>query len=487
MALRILRLPLLLALLSVILPGSLSPALALDEADRLWLVGEQAFRDKLYPLSSRTLERFIDRFPGDKRLPEATLLLGKARLSQGALEAALETFRRALAFSPAPGKPDEARFWEGETLFRLKRFQEARALFDRILAEDAASPMAPDALYSFGWTELELKRRDSAAGAFRQLIEAFPDHANTPPATVYLARILVERKDFHDAVLLLQPFPSRHPEHRLLPDARYLLGYARVSSGQTAEGVSDLKSFLSASPGHTLAPQARRLVMDTLLRQGKKTELAEEYKTLMAQSPPSPEGFYDAGVIASRLGRQREADQAWTALRRDFPEHPLATRASLELAQGAFDRNNFKDAITLARGATKSEDAATRAQAHLVVGESELRLKRFPAAHEAFKAAVQLATNDPGTRFRALAGSGLALEEQRQWAQAIKYYEEVAEKSPDQTLQSWAKTRRAEMTAKLKAGKAAPGSGAGAGSTSSAGSSSSAGATKKGQTETRKP
>jgi hypothetical protein len=42
------------------------------------------------------------------------------------------------------------------------------------------------------------------------------------------------------------------------------------------------------------------------------------------------------------------------------------------------------------------------------------------------------------------------LEEQRQWAQAAKYYEEVAAKSPDTTLRSWAKERRAAMAAKLK-------------------------------------
>ena len=42
------------------------------------------------------------------------------------------------------------------------------------------------------------------------------------------------------------------------------------------------------------------------------------------------------------------------------------------------------------------------------------------------------------------------MEEQRQWAQAAKYYEEVAAKSPDTTLRNWAKERRAAVAAKLK-------------------------------------
>src|SRR5262249_29223711 len=138
-----------------------SGAIALGEADRLWLVGERAFQDGLNPLARRVLERFVERFSDDKRIPEATLLLGKARLAMGARGPALEAFRKAQTFSPPPGKPEEARFWEGEALFRMKKFAEARSVYDRLLAENAASPMAPDALYGLGWTQVELKQRDA--------------------------------------------------------------------------------------------------------------------------------------------------------------------------------------------------------------------------------------------------------------------------------------------------------------------------------------
>ena len=72
--------------------------------------------------------------------------------------------------------------------------------------------------------------------------------------------------------------------------------------------------------------------------------------------------------------------------------------------------------------------------------------------------AVEAPGQDAGVRFRALAGSGLAMEEQRQWAQAVKYYEEVASDCPDKELKQWAKTRRAAVAANLKPApaKAAP-------------------------------
>ncbi len=426
------------------------PATALEERERLLLVGERAFHDRLHSLSRKTLERFLERFPSDARAPEATLLLGKARLALGALEAALEAFRRAQGFSPPPGQPEEARFWEGETLFRLRRFEAARAVYERLLADNAAAPLAPDALYGLGWAQLELKRREPAITAFRQLVEAFPEHPSVPSATVYLARMLVEAKRFEEAAGLLRSFAERHPDHALLPDARYLLGFARVSAGQTSEGLADLRAFITAHPAHELTGQARRVVVDAVVREGRKDELAREYNNLMAQSPRTAEALYDAGVVASQLGRPRDAESAWTALRTEFPKHALATRASLDLAQSAFGRSAFKDALALARAAARSEEEPVRAQAFLLAGESELKLKHYPQAHQAFESAAESAGEDAVVRYRALAGSGLALEEQGQWQQAARHYDEVATGSPDTELQRWAKARRAALGPKLK-------------------------------------
>ena len=436
---------------TTLLAGAPGPAAALDEAGRLWLVGERAFEDKLYAVSHASLERLIQRYPADARIPEATLLLGKVRLAEGSYEPALADFRRAQTLTPPPGKPEEARFWEAETLFRMGRYDAARAVYDALIATNAASPFAPDALYGLAWSQLELKRRDAAIDAFRQLLKAFPEHVTAPSATYHLARVLVEGKRHEEAIALLRPFPERYRDSKLVPDARYLLGVASLGAGQSSEGLAELRAFVSAYPGHELANQARRTIADRLVKEGRKDDLAQEYNTLMAQSPRTAESVYDAGFIASRLGRTRDAESAWATLRKDFPDHPLAVRASFDLAQSAFGRGNFKDAAALARSAVKSDDVAVRAQAQLLLGESELKLKRPGPAHQAFQAAVEAAgAQDPAVRFRALAGSGLALEEQGKLADSLRYYDQVAADAPDKELRAWAKARRTAVAAQLK-------------------------------------
>src|SRR5215510_15874297 len=106
-----------LALASLLVALSAPFALALDEADRLWLVGEQASADGLSALARRALERFVADYPNDKRQPQALLLLGRARLAMGDTEPALDAIRRFKAAAPAAQRL-EGRFWEGEALYR---------------------------------------------------------------------------------------------------------------------------------------------------------------------------------------------------------------------------------------------------------------------------------------------------------------------------------------------------------------------------------
>src|SRR5262249_16761378 len=354
---------LLAGLVAVVAPAP--PAHAIDEADRVYLVGEKAFEDRLYPLSRRMLERFVEKFPSDPRVGDATLLLGRTRLAQGAAEPALEAVKEVPAMTPAPGKPQEARFWEGETLYRLKRYTDARAAYARVIAAEPPSTLLPDALYGLGWTDLELKRRDAAVSDFRRLVKEFPEHSTTPAASIQLARALIDTKHPEEAVTVLDDFSKKYPDNRLAPEAAYYLARAKLAAGNTDEGLTQLRAFARTYPNHELGPAARRAALESQLKAGKKKDIAEEYTALMEQKPATPEALYDAGTMAAGLDRPKDVDAAWGRLRKEFPDHALTGRASLEQAQKVFAKNNFKDAAALGRAAAKSPEEAVRGEAML--------------------------------------------------------------------------------------------------------------------------
>jgi TolA-binding protein len=435
-----------LALAAAALP---SPVLALEEADRLYLVGERAVADGLNALAARALERFVTDYPNDGRIPLATILLGRAWLGVGLHERALETFRKAQTVAPPPGPASEARLWEAEALFRLKRYAEARTAFEEVFRNDPTSPLAADAVYGLGWTEMENKRYEAALKYFRELIASWPQHALVPSASVYAARSLIELKRYPDIHMLLIDFPTKYPNHPLRPDAQYFLALARLRGGDAKGGRADLQAFVEANPKHEYAATARRMMGESVTRVGDRDELQATYQARMTESPASPEGLDEAASIAERLGRPKEQEAAWRKLRKEFPEHALGRRAALELARAAFKRKEWKEAATFGRVAAPTDEEAVRSEALLLVGEAELKQKRFPDAVKAFEGVAAVDGVDAAVRYRALAGLGLAHEEQQNLKPALSAYEAVAGKSPDPALREWAQERVKAVKARL--------------------------------------
>ena len=430
-----------------------SPALAIDEPERLWLVGERAFADGLYPVARRALEQFVERYGTDPRAPQAYLLLGKARLTLNELEPALEAFQRAARGTPRPGEGLETRFWEAEALFRLKRYAEARVAYDDVFRSDAGAPFAPDALYGFGWTELELNRPESAVAVFREFLKTWGDHPLAPSASFHMARALIELKRYPDAIAALAEFRKKYANHSRAPDAQYLLGWARLQSGDVKNGLDDLRTFADAHPSHPQAAAARTLMRNALAKTGSKADLQAFYASLMSQSPATPEGLAEAMSIAKKLGRPKDEDAAWKKLRTEFPKHPetvKVVKASFDAATAAFKKSQWKEAVTYAVPATDSPDDAIRAEAWLLTGESELKLKRHAAAAKAFEEVGTIQGADGAVRYRALAGLGLAREELKDWRAAADAYDQVATKSTDSALKQWARDRAAIVKARLK-------------------------------------
>src|SRR5260370_6650385 len=235
-------------------------AIALEDSDRLWRVGTSAFDDKLYPTARRVLEEFVAKYPDDRRAGEAWLLLGKARFAQQDLAPALDAFRRVLGLKEPSGKRGEAKFWEAETLFRLKRYAEAETAYDRalqvVLEKDPKLPFAADTMYGRAWAQLAQKHLAPALKTFRDLLEAWPDSPLAPAATFSLAPTLIDLKRYEEALPLLSAFGTKYPKSPQEPEAQYLLGATRLTAGPTAADHHAPPAFVPPPPTHDPAGAA---------------------------------------------------------------------------------------------------------------------------------------------------------------------------------------------------------------------------------------
>jgi TolA-binding protein len=433
------------ALASILLAGLFAaPAFALNEADRLWLVGERAFADGLHPIARRTLERFVVEYPNDGRISSAMLLLGRTRLVLGEPEKALESFRRLRAIATLPAQQLEGRFWEAESLYRLKQYAAARSAYDDVIGKDSASPLAPEAVYGVGLCDLELRRPEAALKAFRELLTTWPEHPHAGSATFYQAQTLVDLKKYSEALPLLSTFETKYPKHKLVPEAQYLLGTTRLAAGERDAGVKELQAFVAAHPSHQLVPAARRAITDSLAKSGTPSQQKTAY-TQLTQPSATADSLYDAGVIAGKSGDVKGQQTAWARLRKEYPNHPLTYQASYDLAESAFKKKEWGQAAAQAKAAAGSDEESLRARALLLEGESELKLSRFKDAAKSFEAVGSVKNLEAADRYRALAGLGLAREQLGEIRAALAAYDAVATKSPDATLRNWARDRAAAV------------------------------------------
>jgi TolA-binding protein len=99
---------------------------------------------------------------------------GIARFQAGELKRAVEMFEGVLRRGPSRYDARRARYWLGETYYRLDRFAEADRLFVTVSQETLGDPLKAHALLSGGWTALQLGDATRALDVFDSVLRPAP-------------------------------------------------------------------------------------------------------------------------------------------------------------------------------------------------------------------------------------------------------------------------------------------------------------------------
>jgi tetratricopeptide (TPR) repeat protein len=397
----------LLAVLPAAGPDGAAPAAAASrtEADRLWTIGAAAFADGLYRDAARILGRFLETAPGDPRRGDATLLRGQAAFELGDYTRALADFRAAQT-SPVRVVPaGEVVFWEAESLFRLRRFADATVAYGRFLTLAPESAYADDALYGLGAGQLEEGQSGAAIDAFRTLVEQHPASPLAEKAAYGAALELVRARRWDEALPLLQGFKARHPASPLLAEVQYLEGVTLLEKGRPADGIPLLERFLAAAPDHDLAAQARAMLGDAYDKAGRAADALKQYQALATQGAKRliPGALFRAGELARQLGKLPEAEAAWSRLRREHPDDPLAAYAALALVDVLAAQRQYARAADTAREVAE-RGGPEAARAWLLAAENLARVRRAGEAEQAYARVLADAPAGSPERARALEG-----------------------------------------------------------------------------------
>ena len=414
----------------------------------------------------RAFSDLIERHPKGRLTPEGRLFAGFAFFRLGDFSRAAKLLREA---AEDPRLTARARYWSGTALRRMGqpaeaaadltaavaadpdgtfapralnelaevqagegRTAEARRTLDRFLSRYGTSESAPDA--TLRAAKLALADRDAdAAGRLLDRFEA--QFADTPAAERAAARLAGDRGALANLRWSLAPEADAAARTAALRDAvewygrareltadpaergraAALLGQAHYRLGeyrQSLDAVAPSLEALTPAAGEPAPPvladvlQVAMLAADELEDFARVGELAGLFLDRFPRSPWTENVFSLAANAEARAGDLQAAGELRETFKLSFPASAALTPLTLDLADRAFEAQEFEraaglfgeavSATAIEPGAAVDEDRRRmRGEALAGAGWSEYRRGRFDAAADLFGRLVSELPGDP--------------------------------------------------------------------------------------------
>ena len=253
----------------------------------------------------------------------AHLYKGLAFLQSGRYEAAVESFRRALAVVRDLDNEPFLHTFLAEALRKLKRFDAAAAHLDRALALD---PGAVPVLLARVDLEIERQRR---AGLPAAQGSAGQGDAGAAGVRTWLA----QARELCDAAI------EHEPGHAA---ARVALGAVLLRMEEHDAAVAALGEALALAPGRRVAREAHRVLGEVLEKQGRAEAAARHYRSALDIYPLDAKALERLGGLHLAEARHQEALPLY---RRLVEATPFVAQAHLHLAMTLYRRGRLAEAL----------------------------------------------------------------------------------------------------------------------------------------------
>ncbi len=320
-------------------------------ASAQYRLGEVAFNEKDWEKSANEFGAVDKNFPKSYINPEALMGIVYSDL-------ALEQFSQA----------ESNMFLLGETyptFLREPAVQYAQGIIslhkgDYPNAERALKGVkTADAQFYLGKTYLLSKRAYLAAAAFENLIRDYPESELKEEAQFFIGDSFFLAEDFNGAISKYQRFIQMYPESPLRVSALFRIGSSYFQKKDYVEARANFQAVLDRYPKDFFAPLAQFFIAESFLISDQTREALFAFTKVITQYPDavkiSPLAYFKLAWCQNQVGDFMQAIQTGSNFVSQYPNHSLA-------------KNIF-----------------------MVVGASQLSLKRFQDATASFQRIIDLA------------------------------------------------------------------------------------------------
>ena len=223
---------------------------------------------------------------------------GRAHFAKGEYDDAVTDLEAAIRRGKERDFLTEARYWLGETYYRMDRIQQADALFRQVAKGPRTAEFTVWSLHSSGWTALRLNDMTRARDTFAQFQSASPAELEAwARHGLGLSNYALGR---HDEAVAAWTALAARPTPALARDVSFWLGEALGRAGQYDRAIGSLTQFVQGG-AHPLLDTGRARLGWWSLAAERYPESAAAFRAYLASPKPGPERPWGEAGLAMAL------------------------------------------------------------------------------------------------------------------------------------------------------------------------------------------
>lgn len=267
----------------------------------------------------------------------AELRQGQCDFAAGEFEAARKHFRTVVDDFDDTYLARDARFALAQTLVALNDWETFREVADELTERWPGYAERPEIRFAYGVYHWELGGLAEAKEHFR--------HVESERARFYYARCLAAEGQHLQAVQQFRQLLVRYPRTPLAEDVRFAIAESFLHSGQRGLASKAFQELLRKHPDGTHARAARFKLATIQYREEDYTRTLESLDAL-ANDLPAEDSLHEKvamlrGLTHFKLGRESEADQAFSLVLQRFPEGRASSAALFRMIHNYARRENW--------------------------------------------------------------------------------------------------------------------------------------------------
>ena len=451
-----------------------------QKAEAHFLIG-QAFRKAGdNKQAANAFQASVASDPNWARADEALLLSGQSRAAFGDTGNAINDWQQVIKRGKNPAMVAQATYQLAQLANANQKYKEAIELYNQVLDGQTTLELLPYALYGKGNALMQTQNFKAALQPLTEMLQKHPNHPlqgeamlargiarrnlgqnagagedlenflRTKPTGISLGHALFEaalidqkNKQAGKAAAKLESLIRQVPDYPSTDEVLYELGWALQDSSDERGAISSFNRLVKEYPTSPLVAESAYYLGQKAYSESRWQDAAKHFQLACTKAKDkalAEKAYYRLGWSRFKTEDYAASEQAFSEMANNYPQGELIFDAKTMVAECRFKRSEYQTALAgyeVARAGIESRnetaknvlDKSERQVRELVFlhgGQSAAQLKKWQTAIEWYNA---LRKRFPSSEYlpQIFYETGFAYQQLEQTAQALQFYQEVAD------------------------------------------------------------